>query len=96
MRTPTLQAAIVEPIVVCCINEISFNDLEYEIQKILPLPSNKLKKYLLYLIDYQIIAYNGHRQVYTTEIGGYDLLDMIIKEKRITLTDSKDIVITFE
>ena len=73
IRTPTLQAAIVEPILVCCINEISFNDLEYEIQKISPLPSNKLKKYLLYLIDYQIISYNGHRQVYTTEIGGYDL-----------------------
>lgn len=84
-----------EPILVCCINEISFNDLGYEIQKTFPLPSNKLK-YLLYLIDYQVIAYNGHRHVYTTEIGGYDLLDMIIKEKRMTLTDSKGIVISFE
>ncbi|MBA3978804.1 MAG: hypothetical protein H0X50_11550 [Nitrosopumilus sp.] len=79
-RTPTLQAAIVEPILVCCINDL-FNEIEYEIQIILPLSSNKLTKYSLYLIDYQIIAYNGHKQVYAIEIGGYDLLDMTIKEK---------------
>lgn len=79
-RAPTLQAASVEPISVCCINGL-FNDLEYEIPIIFPLASNKLTKYSLYLIDYQIIAYDGHKQVYAIEIGGYDLLDMTIKEK---------------
>lgn len=96
IKTPSLKAAIVEPILVCCINGISINDLECELQKTTPLSTNNLKKYLLYLVDYQIISYNGQRHVYTIEHDGYDLLDMIMKEKRVMESNRDDIVITFE
>jgi hypothetical protein len=96
MKTPSLKAAIVEPILVCCINGISINDLECEMQKTTPLSTNSLKKYLLYLVDYQIISYNGQRHLYTIERDGYDLLDMIMKEKRVMKSNRDDIIITFE
>ncbi len=51
-------------------------------QKTMPLSIINLKKYLLYLVDYHIISYNGQRYVNTIEHNGFDLLDMIIKEKR--------------
>src|SRR5919112_6377565 len=80
MRTPALKASIVEPILICCINGISINDLEREMQKTTPLSINNLKKYLLYLVDYQIISYNGQRHEYAIENDGFDLLDIIMKE----------------
>ncbi len=96
MRTPGLKAAVVEPILVCCINGISINDLEREMQKTMPLSSNNLKKYLLYLVDYQIISYNGQRRVYTIEHDGFDLLDMIMKEKSVMKANMEDLIITRE
>ena len=96
MKTPSLKAAIVEPILVCCINGISINDLECEMQKTTPLSSNNLKEYLLYLVDYQIVSYNGQRRVYNIEHDGFDLLEMIMKEKKVMKSNSDDIIITFE
>ncbi len=96
MRTPALKAAIVEPILVCCVNGISINDLEREMQKIMPLSISNLKKYLLYLVDYQVISYNGQRQVYAIEHDGYDLLDMIMKEKSSMKSSRDDLIITLE
>ena len=83
VRTPALKAAIVEPILVCCIYGISINDLEREMQKTTPLSTNSLKKYLLYLVDYQIVSHNGQRYVYAIEHDGFDMLNMIMKEKRV-------------
>ncbi len=96
MRTPALKAAIVEPILICCINGISINDLEREMQKTAPLSINNLKKYLLYLVDYHIVSYNGQRHVYAIEHDGFDLLDMIMKEKRVMKANMDDLVITLE
>jgi hypothetical protein len=96
MRTPALKASIVEPILICCINGISLNDLELEMQKATPLSTNNLKKYLLCLVDYHLILYNGQRHVYAIENDGFDLLDIIMKEKRAMNGNMKDLVITLE
>ena len=96
-KTPTLEASAVEPILTFCIKGISFSDLEHEMQKAFPMPSNKLKTYLLYLIDYQIISYSGQKKVYDIEYCGLDLLDMIFQEKRTAPNeDNNDIIITLE
>ena len=87
MKTPSLKAAIVETILLCCINGISISDLECEMQKTTPLSTNNLKKYLLYLVDYHIVSYNGQRHVYAIEHDGFDLLDMMMKEKRVMNTN---------
>ncbi|MDQ6723893.1 MAG: hypothetical protein M3Z01_06485 [Thermoproteota archaeon] len=96
LKSPKLQAVIVEPILVSCIYKISIYDLVNEMQRILPLLSNKLKKYLFHLINYELISYNGQKQVYIIEDGGLDLLYMIKREKEMTMSDSNDIIITLE
>ena len=96
MKSPKLKAVIVESILVYCHDGASICELSFEIQRIMPLPYNALKKYLFYLISYEILSYDGQRQVYVMEDGGYDLLDAINREKRKTMVNSEDIVITIE
>ena len=67
-----------------------------EIQRLIPLPYDVLKKYLFFLINYDLLSYNGKSQVYLTEEWGFDMLDAINREKRISKVNSKDIVITIE
>jgi predicted transcriptional regulator len=96
IKSPKLQGVIVEPILVYCINGISICELSFEIQRVIPLPYKALKKYLFYLINYELLSYDGQRQIYITEDVGLDLLDKIGEEKRITMINSEDIVITLE
>jgi hypothetical protein len=77
-------------------SRVSINDLECEMQKITPISHNDLKEYLFFLVDYRIISYHGQRQVYTIEHDGYDLLDVIMKEKRMMRADMDDLVVTLE
>jgi hypothetical protein len=95
-RSPTLKAEIIEPILLLCISGISIYELSFEIQRILPLPYNTLKKYLFYLVSYELVSYAGQSHVYITEVGGLDLLHMIYKEKKMSSVNSEDIVITIE
>jgi hypothetical protein len=96
MKSPKLKAEIVESILIYCVNGSSICELSLEIQRIMPLPHNSLKKYLFYLISYEILSYDGQRQVYVMEDGGYDLLDTINREKRKIMVNSEDIMITIE
>jgi predicted transcriptional regulator len=96
IRSPELKASIIEPILLHCINGVSICELSCEIQRLLPLPYNTLKKYLFYLVSYELISYNGQRQVYVTEDGGLDLLHKINREKRDTMVNNEDIIITIE
>jgi hypothetical protein len=96
MKSPKLKAVIVESILVYCLDGASIWELSFEIQRIMPLPYYALKKYLFYLISYEILSYDGQRQVYLIEDGGYDLLDTINREKRKTMANSEDIMITIE
>ncbi len=96
IKSPKLKAEIVESILVSCINGVPISELSSIIQKILPVPSKTLKKYLFYLINYELVSYNVQKQSYLTEDGGLDLLHMIHKEKKMTIVNSEDIVITIE
>jgi hypothetical protein len=97
LKSPKLKAAILEHVLLSCISGISIGELLFEMQRTLPLLSHKtLKKYLFYLINYELVSYNGQRKLYLTEDGGLDLLQMINKEKKMAMVDSEDIVITIE
>jgi hypothetical protein len=91
-----LQGCIVEPILLSCINGSFIYDIASSLQKILPISYDNLKMYLFYLIDYDLMSYNGQNQIFIIEDSGYDLLEMIDKEKRQGKNDIKDIVITIE
>ena len=95
-KSPQLQASIIEPILLSCIDGISFNVLLLIMQKILQIYSFKLKRYLFYLIDYGVISYDGLNQAYKIENGGLGLLNMIKQEKIQEKADINEITITFK
>jgi hypothetical protein len=80
-KSPRLKGEIVENIILLLrLKEYSVSDLLFEIKRKLPLTSyNTLKKYLIYLTDYELISYNGQRKVYLIEYNGLDLLYWINK-----------------
>ncbi|MGN6821383.1 MAG: hypothetical protein ACTHJ7_01180 [Candidatus Nitrosocosmicus sp.] len=80
-RSPRLKGEIVENIILLLrLKEYSVSDLLFEIKRKLPLTSySTLKKYLIYLADYELISYNGQRKVYLIECNGLDLLYWINK-----------------
>ncbi|MGN6347347.1 MAG: hypothetical protein ACTHJ2_05435 [Candidatus Nitrosocosmicus sp.] len=80
-RSPRLKGEILENIILLLrLKEYSVSDLLFEIKRKLPLTSySTLKKYLIYLADYELISYNGQRKVYLIECNGLDLLYWINK-----------------
>ncbi len=97
VKSPKLQGSIIETILrLLTFKELSIFDLTFEIQEKMPLPYRTLKKYLVYLIEYDLISYSGKTQFYSIEYGGYDLLDKIISEKKIAIINNEDILITIE
>ena len=96
IKSPILQAAIVEPILIFCIKGSSIFEISCNIQSMLTIPYAIIKNYLFYLIDFEAISYNGQKKIFKISDGGLDLLYMIDKEKKQAKTDIKDITITFE
>jgi hypothetical protein len=96
IKSPELQASIIEPTLLCCLCSVSFNFLLLTIQKIFQISYYDLKNYLFYLIEYGVVSYNGQKQVYKIEKGGLDLLNIMKKEKTQRKVSIKDIIITFE
>ena len=100
IKSPKLKTVIVENILILLyLKDFTISELLFEFQKRLPYLSvsyKSLKIYLVYLVDYDLILYDGQRQVYTIEYNGLDLLNWISKEKKRLLADSEDITITIE
>jgi predicted transcriptional regulator len=96
IKTPELKASIVEPMLTICIEGLSILEISWKIQTMMVLPFIIIKRYLFYLIDYEVMRYDGQKQIFTTTDEGHNLLDMIDKEKKQENNDINDITITFE
>jgi predicted transcriptional regulator len=96
IESPELQANIVEPILKFCVNKSSMLEISWTIQIMLSLPSYIIKIYLFYLIDYEVISYDGQKRIFTITYGGYKLLDAIEKETKQQKKNIKVISIVFE
>lgn len=70
---------IVEYILLLCAEETTFDDL---MQLMISSSPTILKKYLFYLIDYDLISYSGQKQVYLIKGKGLELLSRIIMENK--------------
>jgi hypothetical protein len=66
---------IVEYILLLCVQGATFDDL---MQLMISPSPELLKKYLFYLIDYDLILYNGLKQVYMIKDRGLEVLSRII------------------
>ena len=99
IKSPRLRGDLVENILFLLNlkKELSVSELLSQIKRKLPLMSCKtIKKYLVYLADYELILYDGQRHVYRIEENGVDLLYFINKEKMSTVSYNEDITITIE
>jgi hypothetical protein len=70
---------IVEYILLLCAGETTFDDL---MQLMISSSPTILKKYLFYLIDYDLISYSGQKQVYLMKDKGLELLSRIMTENK--------------
>ncbi len=96
VKPPVLQAAIVEPILKLCINGITMDELKLKTDKMLPLMFMIAKKYLFYLINYDLVSYDGQKRIFTIKDDGYDLLSEIKNEKSMLTTNINNLIITFK
>lgn len=69
---------IVEYILLLCAGEATFDDL---MRMMISSSHIILKKYLFYLIDYDIISYNGQRRTYSVSDKGLEVLSRMIENK---------------
>jgi hypothetical protein len=95
-QSPKLQGSVVEPILLLCIDGSSFYEIASSLAESLLISSNMIKRYLFYLINYDLVSYNGQKRVFTIEIGGFKILSIIDNEKQREKTRIEDIVITIE
>jgi len=93
IKSPELQAVIVEQILVVCVNRTRFNELFDTLRRITSFSRYILKKYLFHLIEYGIISYKGENLVYVVTRTGLELLSIMNRERKTTQLDFKDIVI---
>ncbi len=96
IKSPELRAVLVESILLECADNQSFSNLSSKIQDKMGVSAFNLKKYLFYMIDYELISYNGNKQIFVLEDAGDELLDRIINLKQRNIEDVKKIKITFE
>ncbi len=93
-EAPPLEAAIVEPILEACVSEASIIELTCAAQKLLPTSYSTLKKYLFYLIEFDIVAYRGQKRAYVITYNGLSLLFEIKREKMMIDSDSTVVLIS--
>ncbi|MGN6821938.1 MAG: hypothetical protein ACTHJ7_04040 [Candidatus Nitrosocosmicus sp.] len=100
IKSPKLKGEVVENILALLSidKDYSISELLFEIKRKLPLlPYKILRKYLVYLADYDLISYNGQRHSYQIEDNGVDLLELIKREKeKSKIKYSDNLLITIE
>jgi predicted transcriptional regulator len=82
LASAQLDANVVEQILEACANnEASIVRLMNSTSELVPYYT--LKKYLFYLIEYDMISYHGKKGVYTIKYEGWRLLSMIKRVKNM-------------
>lgn len=91
-KAPHLKAFILESILSSCISGSTSLDLLVNLERTMisagryiRLSSLKhtLNKYLFYLIEYELVSYEGFSKVFMIEEGGYSLLFFIVNKMNV-------------
>lgn len=80
-----LKVSIVEPILLSCMNGVSFPDIQLHLQRVTT--ETILKEYLFYLVDGLFITYDGKKRVYLICKYGLELLNLIYIQKERKIED---------
>ncbi|CAN5784116.1 hypothetical protein BH23THE1_BH23THE1_24290 [soil metagenome] len=89
-----LKVSIVEPILLSCIDGMTFPDIQLNLQRVTT--EMVLKEYLFQLVDNMFITYNGKKKVYLVCDRGIDLLRLIYIQKERKIVDNLDLYLKVE
>ncbi len=78
-----MQAIIFQPILLMCLKGSPVQSIYCNIQRLLPISDELIKKYLFYLIEYGLISYNGNNHSFYSSDAGLNLL-FKIEHKKVT------------
>jgi len=89
-NTLVMHASIFQPILIACMTDMTFSDLNSTICRTLPVSKILIKKYLFYMIEDELTYYNGKNNIYTATVKGIHLSIKIELKKlseKLTLDD---------
>jgi hypothetical protein len=93
-KDPTyLKACITESILLSCLNESLFSDIDTRLQAVMPSSELILRDYLQYLVNNSFLSYHRIKKVYMIEQSGLDLLHMIYTRRNRSTQDYADLLI---
>ncbi|CAN5883636.1 hypothetical protein BH23THE1_BH23THE1_01110 [soil metagenome] len=91
-----MQAVILQPILLVCSKGSSIQSIYCNIQRLLPISDELIKKYLFYLIEYGLIYYNGNNHSYFSSDAGVNLLFKIERKKVTEKITTSEILLYLE
>ena len=91
-----MQVVIFQPILLMCVRGSSIQRINYNAQRLLPITSELIKKYLFYLIEYGLISYDGSSRIYFSSNDGINLLLKIERKKVTEKLTTSDILLYLE
>ena len=91
-----MQAVIFQPILLLCLKGSPLHNIYLNIQGILPISDELIKKYLFYLIEYGLISYNGKDRSYFSSDAGVNLLFKIERKKLTEKITTSEILLYLE
>jgi hypothetical protein len=91
-----MQAVILQPILLMCLKGSQIRSIYLNIQRLLPISDELIKKYLFYLIEYGLITYNGTNHSYFSSDAGVNLLFRIEHKKFTEKITTSEILLYLE
>ena len=91
-----MQAVIFQPILIMCLKGSPIQSINWNIQKLLPISDELIKKYLFYLIEYGLISYKGNNHLYFSTDAGINLLFKIEHKKLAEKITTSEILLYLE
>ena len=78
-----MKAVILQPILVSCFEGVTISHLISTVSSIMPVQNYLVKKYLFYMIEFNLITYSGSLKSFLIAKGGINLLLQIELMKSI-------------
>ena len=91
-----MQAVIFQPILLMGVKGSPIQRINWNIQRLLPISKELIKKYLFYLIEYRLINYNGAIHSFYTSNTGVNLLFKIERKKLTEKITTSEILLYLE
>ncbi len=88
-----LEAFIVEPILMACMDDATIEEIGKRIEIQIPSHLSITKEYLFFLVEFGLVFYDGRRRIFSIGNEGWEMIHTLSRKKKSNVVDIKDIVI---